>query len=164
MNTIQFFFLRIRVWFDGIWAGLQLQINFLYLSLRIITPYIVVGQLLKKWDIRTCGPPCISIDIYWFSGSVSHVRYFSPKSKSLCPQFHQVVIDFLISQRTYIIRSTVPVPNLWNPSWTLWLLSGGSKTLRQPGIEPASIAWKATMLTFTPPTLVKSYETERCAV
>ena len=25
--------------------------------------------------------------------------------------------------------------------------------LRQPGIEPGSIAWKATMLTFTPPTL-----------
>ena len=24
--------------------------------------------------------------------------------------------------------------------------------LRQPGIEPGSIAWKATMLTFTPPT------------
>ena len=29
------------------------------------------------------------------------------------------------------------------------------KTLRQPGIEPGSIAYKATMLTFTPPTLVK---------
>ena len=28
------------------------------------------------------------------------------------------------------------------------------KTLRQLGIEPGSIAWKATMLTFTPPTLV----------
>ena len=27
------------------------------------------------------------------------------------------------------------------------------KILRQPGIEPGSIAWKATMLTFTPPTL-----------
>ena len=26
------------------------------------------------------------------------------------------------------------------------------KTVRQPGIEPGSIAWKATMLTFTPPT------------
>ena len=26
------------------------------------------------------------------------------------------------------------------------------KYLRQPGIEPGSIAWKATMLTFTPPT------------
>lgn len=26
--------------------------------------------------------------------------------------------------------------------------------LRQPGIEPGSIAWKATMLTFTPPTPV----------
>ena len=25
--------------------------------------------------------------------------------------------------------------------------------MRQPGIEPGSIAWKATMLTFTPPTL-----------
>ena len=25
--------------------------------------------------------------------------------------------------------------------------------VRQPGIEPGSIAWKATMLTFTPPTL-----------
>ena len=24
--------------------------------------------------------------------------------------------------------------------------------LRQPGIEPVSIAWKATMLAFTPPT------------
>ena len=32
---------------------------------------------------------------------------------------------------------------------------GGSacKTVRQPGIEPGAIAWKATMLTFTPPTL-----------
>ena len=28
------------------------------------------------------------------------------------------------------------------------------KKVRQPGIEPGSIAWKATMLTFTPPTLV----------
>ena len=28
-----------------------------------------------------------------------------------------------------------------------------SKNVRQPGIEPGSIAWKATMLTFTPPTL-----------
>ena len=27
------------------------------------------------------------------------------------------------------------------------------KKVRQPGIEPGSIAWKATMLTFTPPTL-----------
>ena len=27
------------------------------------------------------------------------------------------------------------------------------KLMRQPGIEPGSIAWKATMLTFTPPTL-----------
>ena len=27
------------------------------------------------------------------------------------------------------------------------------KNVRQPGIEPGSIAWKATMLTFTPPTL-----------
>ena len=27
------------------------------------------------------------------------------------------------------------------------------KCVRQPGIEPGSIAWKATMLTFTPPTL-----------
>ena len=26
--------------------------------------------------------------------------------------------------------------------------------VRQPGIEPGSIAWKATMLTFTPPTLL----------
>ena len=28
--------------------------------------------------------------------------------------------------------------------------------MRQPGIEPGSIAWKATMLTFTPPTLRKT--------
>ena len=28
------------------------------------------------------------------------------------------------------------------------------KPVRQPGIEPGSIAWKATMLTFTPPTLI----------
>ena len=27
------------------------------------------------------------------------------------------------------------------------------RKVRQPGIEPGSIAWKATMLTFTPPTL-----------
>ena len=26
--------------------------------------------------------------------------------------------------------------------------------MRQPGIDPGSIAWKATMLTFTPPTLL----------
>ena len=26
--------------------------------------------------------------------------------------------------------------------------------MRQPGIEPGSIAWKTTMLTFTPPTLL----------
>ena len=29
------------------------------------------------------------------------------------------------------------------------------RNVRQPGIEPGSIAWKATMLTFTPPTLYK---------
>ena len=29
-----------------------------------------------------------------------------------------------------------------------------NKIMRQPGIEPGSIAWKATMLTFTPPTLL----------
>ena len=29
--------------------------------------------------------------------------------------------------------------------------------MRQPGIEPGSIAWKATMLTFTPPTLLIIY-------
>ena len=38
-----------------------------------------------------------------------------------------------------------------------WLQKCGEKmnpkTVRQPGIEPGSIAWKATMLTFTPPTL-----------
>ena len=28
------------------------------------------------------------------------------------------------------------------------------KKVRRPGIEPGSIAWKATMLTFTPPTLL----------
>ena len=27
-----------------------------------------------------------------------------------------------------------------------------ARKVRQPGIEPGSIAWKATMLTFTPPT------------
>ena len=31
-----------------------------------------------------------------------------------------------------------------------------NKIMRQPGIEPGSIAWKATMLTFTPPTLILS--------
>ena len=36
----------------------------------------------------------------------------------------------------------------------LFYLEWGKKLLvRQPGIEPGSIAWKATMLTFTPPTL-----------
>ena len=34
----------------------------------------------------------------------------------------------------------------------VWLIST-NKSMRQPGIEPGSIAWKATMLTFTPPTL-----------
>ena len=29
------------------------------------------------------------------------------------------------------------------------------KNLRQPGVEPGSAAWKATMLTATPPTLIK---------
>ena len=29
-----------------------------------------------------------------------------------------------------------------------------TKHVRQPGIEPGSTAWKATMLTVTPPTLV----------
>ena len=29
------------------------------------------------------------------------------------------------------------------------------KHVRRPGIEPGSTAWKATMLTFTPPTLVE---------
>ena len=28
-----------------------------------------------------------------------------------------------------------------------------NKIMRRPGIEPGSTAWKATMLTFTPPTL-----------
>ena len=29
----------------------------------------------------------------------------------------------------------------------------GGKKMRWPGVEPGSIAWKATMLTVTPPTL-----------
>ena len=33
------------------------------------------------------------------------------------------------------------------------MLVSERKTVRRPGIEPGSIAWKATMLTFTPPTL-----------
>ena len=32
------------------------------------------------------------------------------------------------------------------------------KNLRRPGIEPGSIAWEATMLTFTPPTHRDTYE------
>ena len=38
-------------------------------------------------------------------------------------------------------------------STKLPLRNNAAKTVRQPGIEPGSIAWKATMLTFTPPTL-----------
>ena len=35
--------------------------------------------------------------------------------------------------------------------------------MRHPGIEPGSIAWKATMLTFTAPTLLlKLYFTSEC--
>ena len=34
------------------------------------------------------------------------------------------------------------------------LISQSSKKLRWPGIEPGSNAWKASMLTITPPTLV----------
>ena len=33
-----------------------------------------------------------------------------------------------------------------------------SKSVRRPGIEPGSIAWKATMLTITPPTLVIEWQ------
>ena len=29
--------------------------------------------------------------------------------------------------------------------------------MRRPGIEPGSTAWKATMLTFTPPTLMANF-------
>ena len=36
--------------------------------------------------------------------------------------------------------------------WVFWK-SKKKLSVRQPGIEPGSIAWKATMLTFTPPTL-----------
>ena len=32
--------------------------------------------------------------------------------------------------------------------------------MRQPGIEPGSIAWKATMLTFTPPLLITRFAAE----
>ena len=35
-----------------------------------------------------------------------------------------------------------------------------TKKVRQPGIEPGSIAWKATMLTFTPPTLLSKATTQ----
>ena len=38
-------------------------------------------------------------------------------------------------------------------STKLPLRNNAAKKVRQPGIEPGSIAWKATMLTFTPPTL-----------
>ena len=31
----------------------------------------------------------------------------------------------------------------------------GKKNLRQPGVEPGSAAWKATMITATPLTLLK---------
>ena len=39
-------------------------------------------------------------------------------------------------------------------TWVVPFSRKEDKTVRQPGIEPGSIAWKATMLTFTPPTLV----------
>ena len=49
----------------------------------------------------------------------------------------------------------------------LWWVSDFKKVyfeiwkVRQPGIEPGSIAWKATMLTFTPPTLYTSLNVTR---
>ena len=42
------------------------------------------------------------------------------------------------------------IPQMQKPTKTL---AGKLAKVRQPGIEPGSIAWKATMLTFTPPTL-----------
>ena len=33
-----------------------------------------------------------------------------------------------------------------------------TKDVRRPGIEPGSTAWKATMLTFTPPTQLRTIE------
>ena len=49
----------------------------------------------------------------------------------------------------------------WLKSVTNNTLQKQNKNVRQPGIEPGSIAWKATMLTFTPPTLLTRWAVER---
>ena len=38
------------------------------------------------------------------------------------------------------------------------------KNVRRPGIEPGSTAWKATMLTFTPPTQLICDEISTCFI
>ena len=48
-------------------------------------------------------------------------------------------MDFLTDIKTYLIS-------------TIYLHFTKTKDVRRPGIEPGSTAWKATMLTFTPPT------------
>ena len=47
----------------------------------------------------------------------------------------------------------------WVSEFTKYILK--IRKVRQPGIEPGSIAWKATMLTFTPPTLYTSVNVTR---
>ena len=54
-----------------------------------------------------------------------------------------------------------PTPHVfWRVMIPLWRLKLPKimeiKNLRRPGIEPGSIAWEATMLTFTPPTLLNT--------
>ena len=51
------------------------------------------------------------------------------------------------------LSSAEDVDAIHNTNICLCLCLTGQKDVRRPGIEPGSIAWKATMLTFTPPTL-----------
>ena len=60
---------------------------------------------------------------------------------------HGVDLGIIFHPPYYSYGNTVLVKTLSHKTCV------SAKTVRQPGIEPGSIAWKATMLHFTPPTL-----------
>ena len=87
-------------------------------------PGIEPGSIAWKATMLTFTPPTLLITLYFAAES----------------------FNFLWNDDEILYNTTTRY--FWKLKFSI------IKILRQPGIEPGSIAWKATMLTFTPPTLL----------
>ena len=71
---------------------------------------------------------------------------------NILPQLNKTIIKDLYMCFNFTIRKTYMYAYIHYSF--LRKEPKSKKKLRRPGIEPGSTAWKATMLTITPPTLV----------